>query len=101
MSRTIQKSRDFSGNFENIFSWYVDKAGAELAFAGTNFKIIARLQSVFEPANMFDRPLPPGGDFGGTPKSTGGTPVPPVVNKEFAPKATSPELLRGWLVSVC
>jgi len=32
MSRAIQKARDFTADFENLFAWYVDKAGVELAW---------------------------------------------------------------------
>jgi toxin ParE1/3/4 len=32
MSRTIWKGRDFTADFENLFAWYVDKAGAEVAW---------------------------------------------------------------------
>ena len=32
MSRAIEKARDFTGDFENLFAWYVDKAGVELAW---------------------------------------------------------------------
>jgi toxin ParE1/3/4 len=32
MSRAIQKARDFTADFENVFGWYVDKAGVELAW---------------------------------------------------------------------
>ena len=32
MSRAIQKARDFLGDFENVFAWYVDKAGMEVAW---------------------------------------------------------------------
>jgi hypothetical protein len=28
MSRAIQKARDFTTDFENLFAWYVDQAGA-------------------------------------------------------------------------
>ena len=31
MKRTIQKSCDFTADFEQIFAWYVDEAGGELA----------------------------------------------------------------------
>jgi hypothetical protein len=29
MRRAIQKARDFTADFENVFGWYVDKAGME------------------------------------------------------------------------
>jgi toxin ParE1/3/4 len=32
VSRAIQKARDFAADFENVFGWYVDKAGAEVAW---------------------------------------------------------------------
>jgi plasmid stabilization system protein ParE len=32
MSRAIQKARDFTADFENVFGWYVDRAGVELAW---------------------------------------------------------------------
>jgi plasmid stabilization system protein ParE len=32
MSRAIQKAREFTADFENLFSWYVDKAGVEVAW---------------------------------------------------------------------
>jgi plasmid stabilization system protein ParE len=32
MSRAIQKARDFIADFENLFSWYLDKAGVEVAW---------------------------------------------------------------------
>ncbi|MGA2541868.1 MAG: type II toxin-antitoxin system RelE/ParE family toxin [Verrucomicrobiota bacterium] len=32
MSRAIQKARDFTADFENLFAWYVDKAGVEVAW---------------------------------------------------------------------
>jgi toxin ParE1/3/4 len=32
MSRVIQKARDFTADFENVFGWYVDKAGVEVAW---------------------------------------------------------------------
>jgi len=32
MSRAIQKAPDFTADFENIFGWYVDKAGVEVAW---------------------------------------------------------------------
>ncbi|HEY3913943.1 MAG TPA: type II toxin-antitoxin system RelE/ParE family toxin [Verrucomicrobiae bacterium] len=31
MSRAIRKAREFTVDFENVFSWYIDKAGLELA----------------------------------------------------------------------
>ena len=32
MNRAVQKARDFTADFESLFSWYVDKAGAEVAW---------------------------------------------------------------------
>jgi plasmid stabilization system protein ParE len=32
MSRAIQKALDFTADFENLFAWYVDKAGEEVAW---------------------------------------------------------------------
>jgi plasmid stabilization system protein ParE len=32
MSRAIQKALDFTVDFENLFAWYVDKAGEEVAW---------------------------------------------------------------------
>ena len=32
MSRAIQKSRAFTADFENLFAWYIDKAGVEIAW---------------------------------------------------------------------
>jgi plasmid stabilization system protein ParE len=32
MSRAIQKARDFTTDFENLFAWYVDQAGADVAW---------------------------------------------------------------------
>jgi len=32
MRRAVQKARVFAADFENLFSWYVDKAGAEVAW---------------------------------------------------------------------
>ena len=32
MSRAIQKARDFTADFENLFAWYIDKAGVEVAW---------------------------------------------------------------------
>jgi toxin ParE1/3/4 len=32
MSRAIQTARDFTADFENVFGWYVDKAGVEVAW---------------------------------------------------------------------
>jgi plasmid stabilization system protein ParE len=32
MSRAIQKARDFTADFENVFTWYVEKAGVEVAW---------------------------------------------------------------------
>jgi plasmid stabilization system protein ParE len=32
MSRAVQKARDFTADFENLFSWYVDNAGVEVAW---------------------------------------------------------------------
>jgi plasmid stabilization system protein ParE len=31
MSRVIQKARNFTADFENLFAWYIDKAGVEVA----------------------------------------------------------------------
>lgn len=32
MSRAIQKARHFTADFENLFGWYVDQAGVEVAW---------------------------------------------------------------------
>ena len=32
MSRAIQMALDFTADFENLFGWYVDKAGEEVAW---------------------------------------------------------------------
>jgi plasmid stabilization system protein ParE len=32
MSRAIRKAQDFTADFENLFGWYVDKAGVEVAW---------------------------------------------------------------------
>jgi plasmid stabilization system protein ParE len=32
MSRAIQKARDFAVDFENLFGWYIEQAGAEAAW---------------------------------------------------------------------
>jgi len=32
MSRAARKARDFTADFENLFSWYVDNAGVEVAW---------------------------------------------------------------------
>jgi toxin ParE1/3/4 len=32
MSRAIQKARDFTADFENLFAWYIDKAGEDMAW---------------------------------------------------------------------
>ena len=32
MSRAIQKARDFTADFENLFAWSLDKGGVELAW---------------------------------------------------------------------
>ena len=32
MSRAVQKARDFTADFENVFAWYVEKAGVEVAW---------------------------------------------------------------------
>lgn len=32
MSWAIQKALDFTADFENLFAWYLDKAGAEVAW---------------------------------------------------------------------
>jgi plasmid stabilization system protein ParE len=32
MSRAVRKAREFTADFENVFSWYIDKGGLELAW---------------------------------------------------------------------
>jgi toxin ParE1/3/4 len=32
MSRAIRKAHDFAADFENVFAWYIDKAGEEVAW---------------------------------------------------------------------
>jgi toxin ParE1/3/4 len=32
MSRAIQKARDFTSDFENVFAWYADHGGTELSW---------------------------------------------------------------------
>ncbi|MGD0813056.1 MAG: type II toxin-antitoxin system RelE/ParE family toxin [Verrucomicrobiota bacterium] len=32
MSRAIQKARDFTTDFENLFAWYLERAGVEIAW---------------------------------------------------------------------